>query len=126
MLFKQILFSSGEGASSNFESPQSSQGNSSGSGSEPPSSDLTSVQKLKMAVKDYGSTVVVFHIGISLMSLGGFYAAVSRYDVWQNFFVEIVFNGRSLFLFNPSMRMMVLYLLLRLRDFFTISQYSKQ
>ncbi|XP_071502359.1 uncharacterized protein [Diadema antillarum] len=33
--------------------------------------------KLKRAVRDYGSTVVVFHVCISLMSLGGFYLAVS-------------------------------------------------
>lgn len=35
--------------------------------------------KLKQAVKEYGSTVIVFHVGISLMSLGMFYALVSRY-----------------------------------------------
>lgn len=35
-------------------------------------------QRLKMAVRDYGSTVIVFHVCISLMSLGGFYLAVSR------------------------------------------------
>ncbi|XP_066289306.1 protein FAM210A-like isoform X2 [Branchiostoma lanceolatum] len=34
-------------------------------------------ERLKRAVRDYGSTVVVFHVGISLMSLGGFYLAVS-------------------------------------------------
>ncbi|CAD5117610.1 unnamed protein product [Dimorphilus gyrociliatus] len=38
---------------------------------------LSSGQKLKMAVRDYGSTVVVFHIGIALVSLGGFYSLVS-------------------------------------------------
>ncbi|ESO96591.1 hypothetical protein LOTGIDRAFT_99569, partial [Lottia gigantea] len=38
---------------------------------------LSQKQRLKLAVKDYGSTVIVFHIGISLMSLGGFYLAVS-------------------------------------------------
>lgn len=35
-------------------------------------------EKLKKAVKEYGSTVIVFHVGISLMSLGMFYALVSR------------------------------------------------
>merc|ERR1719295_1750146 len=35
------------------------------------------VALLKQAVKDYGSTVIVFHVGISLMSLGFFYAIVS-------------------------------------------------
>ncbi|XP_049831565.1 uncharacterized protein LOC126272635 isoform X1 [Schistocerca gregaria] len=38
---------------------------------------LSQKQKLKQAVKDYGATVIVFHIGISLISLGGFYLAVS-------------------------------------------------
>merc|ERR1712154_205860 len=35
------------------------------------------VAQLKQAVKDYGATVIVFHVGISLMSLGFFYAIVS-------------------------------------------------
>lgn len=39
---------------------------------------LSQKDRLKRAVKEYGSTVVVFHIGISLISLGGFYLAVSR------------------------------------------------
>lgn len=39
----------------------------------------TAGMKLKKAVKEYGSTVVVFHVGISLMSLGMFYALVSRF-----------------------------------------------
>ena len=34
--------------------------------------------RLKKAVQQYGSTVIVFHISIALMSLGGFYMAVSR------------------------------------------------
>lgn len=38
---------------------------------------LSKRQLLKKAVKDYGSTVIVFHVGISLVSLGGFYAGVS-------------------------------------------------
>ncbi|XP_065203031.1 protein FAM210B, mitochondrial-like isoform X3 [Planococcus citri] len=38
--------------------------------------NLTARQKLQNAVKDYGSTVLVFHITISLISLGGFYLAV--------------------------------------------------
>ena len=40
---------------------------------------LSQKEKLKRAVKDYGGTVIVFHVGISLMSLGGFYVAVTRY-----------------------------------------------
>ncbi len=48
------------------------------SGKSSPQVQLTQRQKLQRTVKDYGATVVVFHIGISLMSLGGFYLAVSR------------------------------------------------
>jgi hypothetical protein len=39
---------------------------------------LSRKDKLKHAVKEYGLTVVIFHIGISLLSLGGFYLAVTR------------------------------------------------
>lgn len=35
------------------------------------------VAQLKLAVKHYGPTVIVFHVGISLMSLGFFYTIVS-------------------------------------------------
>ncbi|KAG5899297.1 hypothetical protein JTB14_029251 [Gonioctena quinquepunctata] len=38
---------------------------------------LTRAEKLKKAVKEYGSTVIVFHVGISLMSLGTCYLLVS-------------------------------------------------
>ncbi|KAK9879795.1 hypothetical protein WA026_006855 [Henosepilachna vigintioctopunctata] len=38
---------------------------------------LSRKDQLKKAVKDYGSTVVVFHITISLASLGFFYVLVS-------------------------------------------------
>lgn len=40
---------------------------------------LTARAKLKNAIKDYGSTVLVFHIAISLVSLGVFYQLVNRY-----------------------------------------------
>lgn len=46
--------------------------------SAPPEKE-TAGAKLKKAVKEYGSTVIVFHVGISLMSLGMFYALVSRW-----------------------------------------------
>lgn len=39
---------------------------------------MSQKDRLKQAVSQYGATVIVFHIGISLMSLGGFYLAVSR------------------------------------------------
>lgn len=38
----------------------------------------TGRQKLKKAFKEYGATVVIFHVGISLISLGFFYTLVSR------------------------------------------------
>ena len=44
-----------------------------------PEVQLNQRQKLKRAVKEYGATVVVFHVCISLASLGGFYLAVSRF-----------------------------------------------
>lgn len=34
--------------------------------------------KLKRAVRDYGATVIVFHVSISITSLGICYAAVAR------------------------------------------------
>lgn len=42
---------------------------------------LSRKDMLKKAIKDYGSTVFVFHVGISLISLGSFYLLVSRYVV---------------------------------------------
>lgn len=40
---------------------------------------LSGREKLKKAVKDYGITVVLFHVSISLASLGFFYQVVARY-----------------------------------------------
>lgn len=54
-------------ASSSEKSPQ-----------QPPPEKETNKSKLKKAVKEYGSTVIVFHVGISLMSLGLCYGLVSR------------------------------------------------
>ena len=42
-------------------------------------SNLSRKDKLKRAIKEYGATVVVFHISMSLLMLGGFYLAVTRY-----------------------------------------------
>lgn len=39
----------------------------------------TQVQKLKRFVKEYGATVIVFHISISLLSLGASYVLVARF-----------------------------------------------
>ncbi|XP_061707942.1 uncharacterized protein C18orf19 homolog A-like isoform X1 [Cydia pomonella] len=42
-----------------------------------PNPPISAKEKLKKAVKEYGSTVIVFHVTISLMSLGGCYLLVS-------------------------------------------------
>lgn len=42
---------------------------------------LSAKEKMKNAVKEYGSTVIVFHVTISIFSLGGCYLLVSRYDI---------------------------------------------
>ena len=39
---------------------------------------ITQRQKLQRAVKEYGSTMIIFHVTISLASLGFFYLLVSR------------------------------------------------
>ncbi|KAH8306694.1 hypothetical protein KR044_006774, partial [Drosophila immigrans] len=38
---------------------------------------LSKKEQLKRAFKDYGVTIVAFHVGISLISLGGFYMVIS-------------------------------------------------
>ncbi|XP_043276237.1 uncharacterized protein [Venturia canescens] len=55
---------------------------------------LTNAEKLKKAVKDYGSTVIVFHIGISLISLGACYLAVSS-GIDFGSLVKMISNGGS-------------------------------
>lgn len=42
------------------------------------SEPLSRKDRLKRAVAEYGTTVIVFHVGISLLSLGSFYTLVSR------------------------------------------------
>lgn len=50
--------------------------------------------RLKKAVKEYGSTVIVFHVGISLISLGLFYTLVSRYSYpFVKYFLNYFFNN---------------------------------
>lgn len=46
--------------------------------SEPKTVKESGATKLKKAVKEYGTTVIVFHVGISLISLGISYTLVSR------------------------------------------------
>ena len=53
--------------------------------------ELTRRQRLQLAVRDYGSTVMVFHITISLASLGAFYTAVSRSaECWPRNFPKTI------------------------------------
>lgn len=44
----------------------------------PEETQLSTKEKLKQAVRDYGATVIIFHIAMSLTSLGFFYLLVSR------------------------------------------------
>lgn len=39
---------------------------------------LTKQDRLKFMIRDYGKTILVFHVGISLVSLASFYALVSK------------------------------------------------
>lgn len=50
---------------------------SSGSVNDYKNEPMSRKEKLKQAVKDYGSTVVIFYLGISLISFGCFYLLVS-------------------------------------------------
>lgn len=48
----------------------------------------TTKSKLKRAVKDYGATVIVFHVLISITSLGICYTAVARF-AWVPYWIPI-------------------------------------
>lgn len=52
-----------------------------------PKAQLSSKQKLQRAVKEYGTTVIVFHVSISLASLGICYLLVSRWDLCSCFWM---------------------------------------
>lgn len=43
---------------------------------------LSRKEMLKKAIKDYGSTVLVFYIGISLISFGSIYLLLSRWVIY--------------------------------------------
>lgn len=49
--------------------------------SNPDEKPLSRVDRLKQTIKEYGSTVIVFHVGISLVSLGTCYVVVSRFVI---------------------------------------------
>lgn len=44
---------------------------------------LSNKEKIKNAVAAYGSTVIVFHVSISLLSLGICYLLISRYHTYK-------------------------------------------
>lgn len=44
---------------------------------------LSAKERLKQAIKDYGTTVIVFHVSISVLSLGACYLLVSGYVTRQ-------------------------------------------
>lgn len=50
---------------------------------------LSSKEKFKKAVKEYGSTVIVFHVTISLLSLGACYLLVSGYVIFNNTYLTL-------------------------------------
>lgn len=72
------LVSIRESHSKGDSSSEVSPSNSDSSTQDTNSVKLSQAQRLKRAVKEYGATVVVFHVSISLMSLGACYLAVSR------------------------------------------------
>ncbi|GFR74205.1 protein FAM210B [Elysia marginata] len=57
---------------------------------------LTQRQKLQRAVKEYGSTVIVFHVTISLASLGFFYLLVSSGLDVAGFLLRLDIGGEML------------------------------
>lgn len=54
---------------------------------------MSTKEKMKKAVKEYGSTVVVFHVTISLFSLGACYLLISRY---VNYHMSIIMKSIAL------------------------------
>lgn len=56
---------------------------------------FSSKDKLKQAVKDYGATVIIFHVTLSLMSLGLSYLIISR---WA-FHIRVVLNMYTDYMF---------------------------
>lgn len=72
-------YSTANQSKNNANSETDKKDNISSSSSTPAEVPLTRADKLKKAVKEYGSTVIIFHVGISLISLGSFYLLVSRY-----------------------------------------------
>jgi len=64
----------------------------------PPTSEPAAV-KLKRAVKDYGATVIVFHVTISIASLSICYAAVARFACVELFLSPFFVFKKKMYFF---------------------------
>lgn len=53
---------------------------------------LTKKQRFHRIVRDYGRTVIVFHVGISLISLGACYTAVARSVYFIIMHILLIYN----------------------------------
>lgn len=60
------------------ENSDNSRGVNSSTQSNDTAKPISRTELLKKTVKDYGATVIVFHVSLSLMSLGLFYQLVAR------------------------------------------------
>lgn len=54
---------------------------------------LNKKERLRIIAKDYGITITIFHIGISLVSLGACYAAVIRFVFAIFFFFDVLIKS---------------------------------
>lgn len=77
-LMSQIQVMRGAYSTANGPTAPSQSGETNDEKKSPPKTE-SKQSKLKQAVKEYGATVLIFHISLSLASLGTFYALVSRY-----------------------------------------------
>ena len=62
----------------NYSEKDSCPGNYKETASNENQSQKTKTDQFKKAIKDYGSTVIIFHVAITLASFGFFYLLVSR------------------------------------------------
>lgn len=61
---------------------------------------LSKKDQLKIAFRDYGSTIVTFHVAISLVSLGSFYLLISKYERNYLIFLKSVLINYLSFTFS--------------------------
>lgn len=76
--------------------------------------DLSKRERFKKVVKDYGGTVIVFHVVISLISLGACYTAVIRlvlqYNFLRSFYARLSFAPRPVQLSAVRENHLILFL----------------